>query len=224
MSLALLSHWEAKNQKSFCKGWLWRWCWSLGLKWCQSQEHQTWDAAHPVPVGVKAQASCQPTLGSEQWPGEVLCRRAQKPELTAACSRWDYSAALKMKEQMVLMGERGPEVQDGIVTMLITRQQIPQCFLLAWKMRIPWRPPCDPQRSGSTGQRRLQAPHLFCCFWDVALICLRLGSLTPPSLPVPWEAFEDVKCWNTKLGWFWIKAERLLWNLGPWKWAGCLLV
>lgn len=65
-----------------------------------------------------------------------------------------------MKKQMVLMGERGPEVQDGIVTMLITRQQIPQCFLLAWKMRVP----CDPQRSGSTGLGRLQVLHLFCWF------------------------------------------------------------
>lgn len=33
-----------------------------------------------------------------------------------------FSAAFKMKEQMVLMGEQGYKVQDGIVIMLITRQ------------------------------------------------------------------------------------------------------
>lgn len=31
-----------------------------------------------------------------------------------------FSAALEMEEQMVLMGEQGYKVQDGIVTMLIT--------------------------------------------------------------------------------------------------------
>lgn len=111
-----------------------------------------------------------------------------------------------------MMGERGPEVQDGIVTMLITRQQIPQCFLLACKMRVPWRPLCDPQRSGSAGLGRLQS--LIC---SLALRCstdlFEFGQ-PDPSLPVPWEAFQDVKCWNTKLGWFWVKAGRLLWNLG----------
>lgn len=133
--------------------------------------------------GMRALGSCQPTLGSNQWPGEFLCRHAQKPELTAACSWWDYSAALKMKEQMVLMGERGPEVQDGIVTMLITRLQIPQCFLLAWKMRVPslWPTKVWQHRPREAADTSFVLLVLRCSHWSVWVWAL----WPPPHCPCP---------------------------------------
>lgn len=100
MSLALLSHWEEKkNPKPFCKGWLWWWCWSPGLKWCQCQEQQTRDAV-PAPSGVEAGELPNPAsphwVQSSDLESFCLCRRAPSPSwqqhvgdgITRQHSRW----------------------------------------------------------------------------------------------------------------------------------------
>lgn len=120
---------------------------------------------------MRALGCCQPALASKQWPREFLFRTCTEVRIDSSLFMMRFSTAFKMKEQMVLMGEQGYKVQDGIVIMLITRQQIPQCFLLAWKMIVPsWRL-CESEMSRTRALGRWgRLISSSCWFWDVAIV------------------------------------------------------